>query len=229
MNQAKVLLLISIQAITLSLDCRANIQSSTPFLSRIEELRDLYADYNKRFDQFGRYRSDEQQIHNFNLKQDAFVERWKALGAMNEVLLVENDYQKDLWVRLNVLQDEMGNLIGFFYEKGKYYDDEERSYLRAISLNALVKGIGFVPVMKAPALVVKGFYFAPEVGGTLQFQYLQDFSANSWGVAHLFCRKINGMWILQDEKYQQIRRAFIRTWTRWLPPNGGVRDIQLTY
>lgn len=191
---------------------------------RSQQLNQLLLDYNKRFVN-GKYVSDRKQIQDFNLKQDALATELKKSGNLKPVLFITNDFDDKLTVNLFAFIDENNNFIGFFYDKSNYYDEEERSYIRFSTIDMLTKGLNFVPVNGTHALVVKGHYFTPAQGGTLQFNFLKDLNAGSWGALNVFLLNRNQGWGLFNLQYQPVSRASVKTWSSVFPPNGGVSDI----
>jgi hypothetical protein len=171
--------------------------------------------------------SNSGQITQFNILQDSAAQQFKKDLALVPLLLITNDFDKSLSVQLYLLIDENNSLVGFFYEKSNYYDEEERSYLRFKLMPEIEKGLGFVSVNGIHALQVKGFYFKPETGGTLQFGYLTDLKAKSVSAVNLFIMKKNNAWGAYNELDQQIHQAEVKTWSSFFPPNGGVNQILL--
>jgi hypothetical protein len=202
------------------------IFSTSVFASRIDQMNQLFTDYNVRF-VAGKYVSNSNQIRSFNLQQDALATDFKKSGGLQQVLLLTNDFDKSLSVKLYLLLDENNALFGVYYEKSSYYDEEERSYLRFKALNQLEAGLGFVSVNGTYALKVKGFYFKPNESATLQFAYLTDLKKNSVGSINLFILNRNNSWAIYNESYGIITQADVKTWSSFFPPNGGVKQIIL--
>lgn len=194
--------------------------------TRIDKLNLLFSEYNKRFTS-GVYVSNQQQINSFNSQQDAFAADIKNTRGMQSALQITNDYDASLSVQLYLLFDDSLNLLGFYYEKSTYDSEEERSFLRLKLLADLEKGVGFVPVNGAHALTVKGFYFKPSTGGTLQFAYLTDLKNKSYAAVNIFVIKKDQAWGLYNEAYQPVSWADVITWTSFFPPNGGVKQVLL--
>jgi hypothetical protein len=192
--------------------------------TRLDEISQLFTDYNQRFLN-GKYVSDQHQIQSFNAEQDNLVAAFKSLGALRQILFIKNSYDPSLTVSLFSLTDENNNLLGFYYEKSTYVDEEERSYLRFSTIKMIETGIGFVPVNGSHALIVKGFYFKPSESATLQFNFMQNLKKNSWGHKNIFLLKKNNTWSLFSEQMSAISEAYVDVWTSLLPPNGGVKDI----
>lgn len=198
------------------------VVGAVPAATVAQRLNQLFSDYGKRFVN-GKYVSNAKQIQDFNSKQDAFALAQKQSGNLKQILFITNDFEKDLIVKLYALVDEKSNLLALFYEKTSYYDEEGRSYLRFFPLPTLADGIKFVPVNGSHALIVKGHYFTPDKGGTLQFNYLKDLRSNSWGALNLFLINRGKGWGLFNLQYQPMQSANVKTWTSFL--NGGVSDI----
>lgn len=196
--------------------------------SHQEDLNALYALFNQRFDSQGKYHADQHKAEEFIKAQEAFAEKMKAQGALQEVLFVENSFERNLWVRLFVLQSESQHLLTLYWEQGRYQDQEVRSFLRFRPLSSLESGLKFVPVMNTYAFVMKGFYMKPESGGSLQLIYASDIRREQFAAENLFLVKSGSGWILQTEKqHQTIHQAWIDIWVQYLPPNGGIRSIRL--
>jgi len=191
-----------------------------------QKIAQLFSDYNQRFAN-GRYVSNRDQIKTFNLKQDALFAELQKSGNLKKVLFITNDSDESLTVNLYVLFDEGNTLVGLFYEKSQYYDEEERSYLRFSTLPIIAEGLKFIPVNGSHALIVKGHYFTAEKGGTLQFNFLKDLNSNTWGALNLFLINRGQGWRLYNTQYQLLSEAYVTTWTSLFPPNGGVKDIQI--
>lgn len=192
----------------------------------LEKLNSLFEEYNKRFAS-GHYVSDSSLIKAFNIKQDAMVAELKQSKNLQQVLFIQNSYDTALTVTVYTFSDEQNNLIGIYYDLSKYYDEETRSYLRFSHLEMVATGLNFVPVNGNYALIIKGFYFKPEAGGTLQFNYLKDLNKNSWGATNVFLIKKNNAWLLTDEKSTPVTLAYVKAWTSFFPPNGGVKEFIL--
>lgn len=191
-----------------------------------QQLNQLIVDYNRRF-VGGKYISDKSSIRDFNLKQDAVASQLKQSGNLRKVLFITNDHEENLTVNLYALIDENNALTGLFYEKSYYFDEEERSYIRFSTIEALTQGLKFVAVNGTHALVVKGHYFTAAAGGTLQFNFLKDLKAKTWGAMNLFLINRTQGWALYNQSYQAITTASVTTWSSIFPPNGGVRDINV--
>lgn len=192
--------------------------------THLSQLSQLFTDYNHRFSN-GKYVSDQKQIQSFNLAQDNLVASFKSSGALRQILFIRNSYDTSLTVALYSLTDENNALLGFYYEKSNYADEEERSYLHFSTIKMIEAGIGFVPVNGSHALIVKGFYFKPDESATLQFNFLQNLKQNSWGHKNLFLLKKNNIWSLFSEQMAPVSQAHVDVWTSLFPPNGGVKDI----
>lgn len=192
---------------------------------RIAELRSLYMLYNERFDSQGKYRPDERKAEEFIKAQDAFAARMKAEGALQEVILAENSYDGQLWVRLYVFQDESQKILTLYSERGKYQDREVQSFLRFRDLASLEQGLNFVPVMDTHAITVKGFYMVPEKGGTLQLVYAVNIRKKQYAAKNLFLLREGTRWVLKTEQQKVVTKAWLDIWTQFLPPNGGVRSV----
>lgn len=193
-------------------------------ITRLSEISKLFADYNQRFSN-GKYVSDKKQIQSFTVQQDSLVESFKSSGALTQLLFIRNSYDASLTVALYALTDENNNLLGFYYEKSTYVDEEEKSYLRFSTIKMIEAGIGFVPINGSHALIVKGFYVKPSESATLQFNFLQNLKQNSWGHKNLFLLKKNNIWSLFSEQLTPVSKAQVDVWTSLFPPNGGVKDI----
>lgn len=195
--------------------------------SRQADLNALYRLYNQRFDSQGKYHADSRKAEEFIQAQEAFVEKMKAQGALQEVLFVENSYERNLWVRLYVFQNESQSLLTVYWEQGQYQDREVRSFLRFRPLSDLETGLKYIPVMNTHAFVIKGFYMKPASGGSLQLIYARDIRREQFAAENLFLIKTGSKWGLQNQKQQPVRQAWIDVWVQYLPPNGGVRSIRL--
>lgn len=198
--------------------------AQVPDLTKKQQLNQLFVEYGNRF-MNGKYISDKRQIQDFNFKQESLAADLKRSGNLRPIFFITNDFNTDLTVNLFALTDEQNNLLGLFYEKSNYYDDEERSYLRFFSLTTVADGLKFVSVNGSHALIVKGHYFSPNKGGTLQFNYLKDLRNNSWGALNVFLLNRGQGWELFNLQYQPVKNANVKTWTSFFPPNGGVTDI----
>lgn len=194
---------------------------------RYQELSALYSLYNQRFDSQGKYRPNPRLAEQFIIAQDEFVARMKSRGALQEILLAENNFDYKLWVRLYILEDEAGRLMTFFWEQGKYQDEEVRSFLRFRSLEATAQGLKFVPVLSTYAFVVKGISITADQGGSLQVIFLENIRKGTMSTQTLSLVKSEGRWVLQLEGAKPVSRAWIDVWVNLLPPNGGVRSVRL--
>lgn len=196
-------------------------------LDRSDEINKLYALFNQRFDAQGKYHADASKAAVFTKAQDELVNKFKAEGALKEILLIENNFDSALWVRLFVLQNEQGQIMNFFWEQGKYQDDEVRSYLRFRTLGELAQGLHFVPVFDSYAFSIQGFYMTPQTGGTLQISYAENMRAKKIAYRNIFLLKQSDHWSLQTEQRQLVSKASLNIWVLYLPPNGGVQEMRL--
>lgn len=195
--------------------------------SRYQELSEIYQNYNQRFDSQGKYRANPRLAEQFTNAQEAFAKRMKDDGALQEILFVENNFAKDLWVRLYVFQDESGRLLTVYWEQGQYQDAEVRSFLRFRTLRDLEQGLRYVPVLSTYAVTFKGTSLSEVHGGSVQIEYAHNLRQNKTEKVDLVLLKgSNGKWGLQSPAGQSIHRASLDIWMQLLPPNGGVRGIQ---
>lgn len=202
-------------------------QSLTVFAAtRADQINDLFNNYRKRFSS-GSYVANSQLAREFTLKQEALADTFKKTLALKPLLTITNDFDANLSVQLYIMINDDNTMMGFFYEKSSYADEEERSFLRFKLLSDLEKGLGFVSVRGIYALNVKGFYFKPATSGTLQFIYLTNLKNKTTAAINLFVIFKNGSWDLYNESYQAVRSAEVKTWSSFLPPNGGVKQIIL--
>lgn len=192
--------------------------------TRIEQIGQLFSTYNQRFEN-GKYKSNSKQIKQFNLLQDNLAAQFKQNSALKKILYITNSYQQDLTVTLYALTNETNSLLGFYYEKSSYVDEEERSYLRFSTLKMAETGLNFVPVNGTHALIVKGFYITPESSMTLQFNYLENLKKNQWGTQNIFLLKKNNDWLLFTTEGKATTQAHIEVWTSIFPLNGGVKSV----
>lgn len=202
------------------------LSSLTSHADVSEKINSLFAEYNNRF-ATGQYVADQSLIASFNVQQDALVAELKQTNNLQKILFIQNSYDSALTVTIFAITDEQNNLLGLYYDLSKYFDEETRSYLRFNVLSMLTAGLSFVPVNGNYALVVKGFYFQPTIGGTLQFNYLKDLKKKIFGTANIFLLKKNNAWLLTNEKSTPVTLAYIQAWTSFFPPNGGVKEFIL--
>ena len=202
----------------------ASAQTTLDPVQRRQQLNSLLTEYSKRFLN-GKYVSNKNQIQSFNALQDALAAELKKSGNLKPVLTVTNDYEKALTINLYAFIDEKNTFVGFFHEKSYYYDEEERSYLRFSNQQAIDQGLKFIPVNGSHAVIVKGHYFTPEKGGTIQVSYLKDLQENQWGAVNLFLLNRGSGWSFFNLQYVAVTKAFVRAWSSIFPPNGGVREI----
>lgn len=200
-------------------------QTSLAASERYQEIQHLYATYNQRFDSQGKYRRNDRLASEFTALQESFAQRMKSVGALKEILLVENSYDKQLWVRLYVLQDEDSRLITLYWEQGKYQDEEERSFIRFRSLSSVEQGLRFVPVMSTHAFVIQGVQLKVDAGGVLQMTYMENISQQRSKTISLQLVWGTMGWALYLNN-KVVTKAWIDVWVRYLPPNGGVRSVQ---
>lgn len=194
--------------------------------SRQAQLNELYAVYNQRFDSSGKYHADPRKAEEFIKAQEAFVAKMVSEGALQQILVVENNYDAKLWVRLFVLQDENQKILTVYWDQGKYTDREVESYLRFRNLQALAEGLKFVPVFDTHAINIKGYYLAAETGGSLQFVYALNAKNKQYAAKNAFLLKEQNRWVLKTEDKKIVTKARLDVWTQWLPPNGGVKSIE---
>lgn len=198
--------------------------------SRHQALSDLYQSYNQRFDAQGKYRANPRLAEQFTSVQEAFAKRMKEEGALQEILFVENNFAKDLWVRLYVFQDESGRLLTVYWEQGQYQDAEVRSFLRFRTLKELEQGLRYVPVLSTYAVTFKGISLSDIYGGSVQIEYAHNLRQNKMEKVDLVLVKgPEGKWGLQNTSGQPIHQAWLDIWMQFLPPNGGVRGIKLNW
>lgn len=196
--------------------------------SRYQALTELYQIYNQRFDSQGKYRANPRLAEQFTLAQEGFAKKMKDEGALQEILFVENSFNKDLWVRLYVFQDESGRLLTIYWEQGQYQDAEVRSFLRFRNLRELEQGLRYVPVLSTYAVIFKGTALSEVHGGSVQIEYSTNLRQNiTEKVDMVLFRGREGRWILHSPLGQLVNRAWLDIWIQFLPPNGGVRSIQL--
>lgn len=196
--------------------------------SRYQALSDLYQNYNQRFDAQGKYRANPRFAEQFTSAQEAFAKKMKEEGALQEILFVENNFAKDLWVRLYAFQDESGRLLTVYWEQGQYQDAEVRSFLRFRNLRELEQGLRYVPVLSTYAVTFKGISLSEVYGGSVQIEYAHNLRQNKMEKVELVLLKgPHGKWGLQSPGGLPIQRASLDIWIQFLPPNGGVRGIKL--
>jgi len=199
---------------------------STAQASRVDELNQVFANYNKRF-ATGAYVKNSALATEFTAVQESFVAKLKASQVLKPLLVIRNDYDSSLVVTLYILMDEQNNLLALYHEKSSYNSIEERSFLRFRLPAAFEKGVGFIAIDGGYALNVKGFYFKPESSATIQFNYITDLRNKTTSTINLFLLKKNNTWDFYTEKYQIVRSADVQTWSSIFPPNGGVKAISL--
>lgn len=202
----------------------ASGQTKPELTQRRQQLNVLLTEYSKRYVN-GKYVSNKNQIQSFNVIQDALAAELKKSGNLKQVLTVTNDYEKALTINLYAFIDEKNTFVGFFHEKSYYYDEEERSYLRFSTQQTIDQGLKFIPVNGSHAVIVKGHYFTPEKGGTVQVSYLKDLQENQWGAVNLFLLNRGNGWGFFNLQYAPVTKALVRAWSSIFPPNGGVREI----
>ena len=194
--------------------------------SNLQKLAFLNNEYAKRFSS-GKYISNPEQIISFNKLQDNFRNEMFSNGSLKRILVFRNDYETDLMITLFALSKEDGSLLAIYREKSKYYDDEERSFLRFTGLNSLSDGIQFIRLNKGYAIQLKGYYFKPQTGGTLRIQYLTNMNQNTFSSLDLFLQKNTGAWGFSTVDKKIIKEMFVKTWKNIFPPNGGVKELVL--
>ncbi len=199
---------------------------STAQATRVDELNQVFANYNKRF-ATGTYVKNPALATEFTNIQESFAAKLKASQALKPILVIRNDYDSSLVVTLYALMNEQNNLVALYHEKSTYNSNEERSFLRFRLPAAFEKGVGFIAIDGGYALNVKGFYFKPDASATIQFNYVTDLRNKTTSTINLFLLKKNNTWDFYNEKYQVVRSADVQTWTSLFPPNGGVKSISL--
>jgi hypothetical protein len=199
---------------------------ATAHASRVDELNQVFANYNKRF-ATGAYVKNPALATEFTTVQENFAAKLKTSQALKPILVIRNDYDSSLVVTLFVLVNEAGNLLALYHEKSTYGSVEERSFLRFRLPAAFEKGVGFIAIDGGYALNVKGFYFKPDTSATIQFNYITDLRNKTTGTINLFLLKKNNTWDFYTEKHQLVRSADVQTWSSFFPPNGGVKAISL--
>lgn len=193
--------------------------------THLEKLNLLFQKYSERFDS-GKYVSRPEQIASFNKAQDYLRDEMLATGALKKILTVNNDYEKDLVVSVYAFSDERGNLLALYREKSKYYDDEERSFLRFTALERLSDGIRFIRLNSGYAVELKGYYFNSQSGGTLRVNYLTNLNQNTFSYLDLFVVK-NKDWEFVTSDKKSVSGILVKTWKSLFPPNGGVKELVL--
>lgn len=192
--------------------------------NRMAELSHIFSQYGERFVD-GKYNPDVKKATAFTELQETFVSRMKSEGALTPLLTVTNSFNTSLWVKLWAHKDEKNHLLSIYWEKSKYFDAEERSYLRFLTFQRVSEGVKFIPVLKSHALHVKGYYLNREKGGTLQFIFLQNLKNNSWMKKDLFLLFQDNTWKLFNTNMKAVASAHVEVWTSLFPPNGGVQDV----
>lgn len=204
----------------------AFIAFTTAQAARVDQLNQVFANYNKRF-ATGSYVKNAALAAEFTNAQEAFVAQLKAAKILKPILVITNDFDDSLVVTLFVLVDENNSLLAFYHEKSTYSSQEERSFLRFRTPATFEKGVGFIAIDGGYALNVKGFYFKPQTSATLQFNYLTNLKKKTTSALNLFLLKKNNSWDFYTEQYQLVRTADVKTWSSLFPPNGGVESVQL--
>lgn len=194
--------------------------------SRLQKLNSLYSLYAERFNS-GKYVSSPEQISSFNKAQDNLKNEMLSAGALKKTVVVHNDYETDLVISLYTLSSEDGKLLALYREKSKYYDEEERSFLRFTSLDRLSDGIQFIRLNEGYAIQLKGFYFNPTTGGTLRINYLTNLNQNKFSALDLFVVKGVSGWQFVTSESKSVNEIFVKTWKSIFPPNGGVKELVL--
>lgn len=194
--------------------------------TRVEQLNQVFANYNKRFTT-GAYVKNSNLANEFTSSQETFVAQMKSIGALKQILVINNDYDNSLIIKLYLLTDEQNSILGFYHEKSSYASNEERSFLRFRLPSVFEQGVGFIRLDSGYALTVKGFYFKPDTSATIQFVYLTDLIKSSVGVLNLFLLKKNEAWGFYTEQYQPVQSAFVKAWTSLFPPSGGISSVVL--
>jgi len=85
---------------------------STAHASRVDQLNQVFANYNKRFTN-GVYTKNPALATEFTNVQETFAAQLKAAKVLKPILVITNDFDTSLVVTLYLLVDENNSMLAF--------------------------------------------------------------------------------------------------------------------